>query len=105
VLAYSVAQRTQEIGIRMALGAQRGSLLAQFVAHGLKLALAGAALGLLGALAANRLLASQLYGLGPGDPLTLAAVTLLLAAVALLASYGPARRAAACDPIQALRND
>jgi predicted permease len=104
VLAYSVAQRTQEIGIRMALGAERRNLLAQFVAHGLKLALAGTAIGLLGALAANRLLAAQLFGLGPGDPLTLGAVALLLAAVAVAASYGPARRAAGCDPMQALRD-
>ncbi len=103
VLAYSVARRTHEIGIRMALGARRGDVLKLVVGDGLRLAIIGVAIGLAGALGLMRFLSSLLYGVKPTDPLTLAAVSLLLIAVALLASYIPARRAAKVDPMVALR--
>jgi putative ABC transport system permease protein len=104
VIAYSVAERSQEIGIRMALGAHGGDVLRMVLGRGLRLALAGAELGVVGALAATRLLESFLYGLTPLDPWTYAGVTAVLALVALLASWIPARRAVRVDPVVALRN-
>ncbi|MDX2032924.1 MAG: ABC transporter permease [Blastocatellia bacterium] len=105
VMSYAVAQRTREIGIRMALGAQVRDVLRLVIGQGLRLALLGAALGLLGALAATRLLTTLLFGVRPGDPLTFLAVGLLLLGVALLACWIPARHAAKVDPMTALRRD
>ena len=103
LLAYVVTQRRREIGIRMALGAERSGVLKLVVGQGFKLTLMGVGIGILGALALTRLLSSLLYGVKPTDPLTFIAVSLLLAAVALLASYFPARRATKFDPMVALR--
>jgi putative ABC transport system permease protein len=103
VMSYSVAQRTNEIGIRMALGAQTLDVLRLIVGQGLKLALIGLAVGLLGAFALMRVISSLLFGVTTKDPLTFAVVGLLLACVALLACYIPARRAAKVDPMEALR--
>jgi putative ABC transport system permease protein len=103
VMTYSVAQRTNEIGIRMALGAERRDVLRMVVGQGLKLTVIGVAIGIGGALALTRFLSSILYGVTPSDPLTFIAVSLILIAVALLACYIPARRAAKVDPMVALR--
>lgn len=102
VISYSVSQRTQEIGIRMALGAGRHGVLRLVVSEGAKMAVIGVILGLGGSLLSTRLIASQLYGVRPTDPATFAGVTLLLAAIALAACYVPARRAARVDPLVAL---
>jgi putative ABC transport system permease protein len=103
VLAYRVAQHTREIGIRMALGAQRRDVLQLIVVNGLSLAGIGVAIGLAGALAARKFIASLLYGISATDPLTLAGLALLLLLVALLACWIPARRATRVDPMVALR--
>jgi ABC-type antimicrobial peptide transport system permease subunit len=103
VISYSTTQRTQEIGIRLALGAQRRDVMAMVLAHGGRLAALGITIGLVAALALARTLASFLYGVQPADPITFAAVALLLCAVALLACYLPARRAMRVDPTVALR--
>ena len=105
VLAYSVTQRTQEIGIRMALGAEPGKIMSMMVRHSMVLVVVGVAIGLLGAWAVTRVMASLLYGVSTTDGLTFAGPPLILMAVALLASYFPARRAARVDPTVALRSE
>ncbi|HME00681.1 MAG TPA: ABC transporter permease [Terriglobia bacterium] len=103
VLSFHLARRTQEIGIRIALGAKRGNVLLMVVGQGAFLAAVGIGIGLVGALVLSRFLSSLLYGVKPTDPPTFIAVSLILAAVALLASYIPARRATKVDPMVALR--
>jgi ABC-type antimicrobial peptide transport system permease subunit len=105
VMAYSVSQRKQEIGIRMSLGAGKSEILNMIIGQGIKLVLIGVAIGLAGALGLTRFLSGLLYGVKPGDPLTLVAVSALLVIVALLASYIPARQAAKVDPMVALKQD
>ncbi len=105
VIAYSVSQRTREIGIRMALGAQQNALTLMFVKQGLLLAAVGVVFGLGAAFAVMRLISSLLYGVSAFDPLTYMSVTAALLAVALLASYLPSRRAASVDPSEALRTE
>jgi predicted permease len=103
VLSYVVGQRTQEIGIRMALGAQRGDVLRAFLRDGARMTLIGVTIGSIAALALTRLMSSILFEVKPTDPLTFGGVAMLLCAIALLACYIPARRAASVDPMQALR--
>ena len=103
VVAFSVARRTQEIGIRMALGARRGDVLSMILREGAWLAMVGVAIGVAVSLAITRLMATLLFNISPSDPLTLVAVAVLLSLVALLASYLPARRAMRVDPMVALR--
>jgi putative ABC transport system permease protein len=105
VISYGVAQRTREMGIRMALGASRRRILRLVLGEGMRLAIAGALLGIVAALASTRLIASLLFGVVPTDPLTFVATPLLLAAVAILATYIPARRATRLDPTLAIRGD
>jgi len=103
VISYTVSQRRREIGIRLALGAELGALRRMFVGQGVKLAAIGVVIGLAGAAGLMQLMKSLLFGISPLDPVTYAAVPLLLAAAAALASYLPARRAASVDPAEALR--
>jgi len=103
VISYSVSQRMREIGIRMALGAQRGSIIALFVRNGLLLAGIGIVCGLVAAFAVMRLMAALLFGVSPADPLTYAAITVVVFATAWLACWLPSRKAAAVDPMNALR--
>jgi putative ABC transport system permease protein len=103
VMSYAASQRTQEIGIRMALGAQPGNVQVMILSHSVKLTLMGVVLGLAGSFALMRFLTSLLFGVGSYDAVTFVGVPVLLAAVALTAAYVPARRAMRVDPIVALR--
>ena len=103
VVAFSVTRRTQEIGIRMSLGAQRGNILSLVLGEGARMAAFGVVIGIGASLAVTRLMSSLLFGVSATDPLTFAGVAILLSGVALLASYIPARRAMHVDPLVALR--
>jgi putative ABC transport system permease protein len=105
VLSYNVAQRTQEIGIRMALGAQSGEVVRLVLKQGVGLTLTGIAAGLAGALAFTRVMRSMLFGVSPNDPLTLIGISCSLGLVALVACWLPARCAAKVDPMVALRHE
>jgi ABC-type antimicrobial peptide transport system permease subunit len=105
VIAYSVSQRTREIGIRMALGAQHAEVTRMFVRHGAVLAAIGIVLGLTAAFSVTRVMSTILFDISPLDPLTYVAVSCGLAVAAVIASYVPALRATSIDPIRALRAD
>lgn len=103
VVSYAVSQRTHEIGVRMALGADRNAVLGSVLAGAMKMVLVGIGTGTLAAGAATRALESLLFGVGTSDPLTFGTASLVLVSVALIASYIPARRATRVDPLLALR--
>ncbi|HSK63329.1 MAG TPA: FtsX-like permease family protein, partial [Pyrinomonadaceae bacterium] len=103
IVAYAVTQRTQEIGIRMALGARAGDILQLILKHGVVLVFSGVAIGIAGAFALTRFLASLLFGVTPTDTLTFVSVSVVFFLVAMVASFIPARRATRVDPLVALR--
>jgi ABC-type antimicrobial peptide transport system permease subunit len=103
LISYTVSRRTNEIGIRMALGAERGNVLAMVLRESAGLVLVGIAIGIPATLGITRLITSMLFGIGAADPLTIVAAAILMLAVAALAGYIPARRASRVDPMVALR--
>jgi putative ABC transport system permease protein len=105
VVSYLVGQRTQELGIRLALGAGRTDILRLVLSRGMKMAIAGVAIGLVAAFGLTRLMRSMLFGVGPNDPLTFTGIALMLLLVALLATYLPAHRATKVNPLTALRSE
>jgi ABC-type antimicrobial peptide transport system permease subunit len=105
VLSFSVSQRTQEMGVRIALGASRGDVQRLVVRQGVLLAVLGIGFGLAGAFGVTRVIRTLLYNVTPTDPISFGGVALFLTAIAFVASYVPARRATAVDPIVALRNE
>jgi ABC-type antimicrobial peptide transport system permease subunit len=105
LMSYAVEQRTQEIGIRMALGAGRAQMMKMILGQGMRLVIVGIVIGLGAAFGLTRLLAGLLFGVKAGDPLTFAAVAITLSAVALFAAFVPAHRATRIDPILALRQE
>jgi putative ABC transport system permease protein len=104
-MAYSVSRRTRELGVRMALGASRRGVLNLVLGQAVRVAAMGVLIGLVAAIPATRCLKSQLYGVDPGDPITLAVVVLVLGCSTIAAAYAPARRATRVDPVVALRSD
>jgi ABC-type antimicrobial peptide transport system permease subunit len=105
MLSYTMSLRSQEVGIRIALGAQSRQVVRMVVGEGMRIVALGVVIGLLGSFATTRLLRSQLFGVGPTDILTFVVVTAMLSAVAMLACFLPARRASNVDPMVALRSD
>jgi putative ABC transport system permease protein len=105
VIAYTVSLRTREIGLRMAMGAKQSDVMKMVLKKGLRVTLAGVAIGLLASIGLTRLVRSQLYQVSPTDPVVYVAVSLLLVVVSLLACYVPARRASRVDPMTALRHE
>ena len=105
VISYVVSQRTRELGIRVALGATRQTIVRHVVGQGAALAVAGVILGVVGALALRRALASMVFGIGAADPVSLAVAPLVVLAAALIGCYLPARRAARVDPVIAMRDE
>jgi putative ABC transport system permease protein len=105
LIAYAVTERTHEIGVRLALGAQRRDVMSMIVVQGMTMAATGAAVGVVAALAVTRLMSSLLFGISAADPVTFAAIPVLLGVVAFVACYVPARRATRVDPLVALRTE
>jgi len=105
VMSFGVSQRRREIGIRMALGAARGDVIRQFVGQGMVLTIVGVVVGLVAALGASRWIASQLYDVAPHDPSTYVVMAVVLVAIAMAATFIPARRATRVNPIEALRHE
>jgi ABC-type antimicrobial peptide transport system permease subunit len=105
VIAYGVSQRTREIGVRVALGADAKAVIRLVIGSGLRVAVTGLAIGVVAAAATTRVLKNMLYAVSPVDPVTFVAISLLVAAIAVVASYVPARRALSIDSTEALRTD